>query len=513
MRIWLALVVALAIMVVASGGAAAAPTQVDGCTTITQSGEYRLAGDVVPDGTVDGACLTVEADDVTLDGAGHAVTDTDGAGTGLAVGGASNVTIRDINVTGWWVGVAVAPGSSGLVVRESTVADNEMTGLQIETGYVDDPLVLAESEIAGNYNGVKAASAPGTVIRDNDFRSNQRTGVVVTSSSGTRIVENLISGSDPGTDPARLDGYGVFVSLSGGVAIEDNEIVRNANGVTPSFLAHTELEDNAIAENERGIFVFGFWSGFSAHCNTIEDNQDYGVLSNVDTWSNATNNYWGAANGPGGGHADPLSGAVADGDGDAVSGAVTWDPYLSEPCGVSANEPPSAVITVDPDPPRATEPVTLDAGSSSDPDGEIVEYGWVVDGEDVGSEEVVEHLLGQPYDEHTVELTVVDDDGANDTSMRDVVVAPPGEAGGDGLVAVCHVQTEPNQTVFVAPDALPRHNAHGDSPGACDDGKRSKTGEGAGQSGSAEEDGATTDTRRDGSAAGGREGRGTDGGR
>lgn len=90
-------------------------TPVDSCTTITDSGIYELATDLQGG---DDPCLHVRASDVTVDGDGHAVrgNGTDGSVGVLVYAGEpgtstdeslSDVTLRDVEATGWDRGVQV----------------------------------------------------------------------------------------------------------------------------------------------------------------------------------------------------------------------------------------------------------------------------------------------------------------------------------------------------------------------------------------------------------------------
>ncbi|MCK5586694.1 PKD domain-containing protein [Candidatus Bipolaricaulota bacterium] len=67
-------------------------------------------------------------------------------------------------------------------------------------------------------------------------------------------------------------------------------------------------------------------------------------------------------------------------------------------------------------------PVQFDASESYDPDGEIVAYQWDF-GDGAGAEGMsVEHIFPQQQTEYLVILTVIDEDGAANSSVRTVVV-------------------------------------------------------------------------------------------
>ncbi len=80
------------------------------------------------------------------------------------------------------------------------------------------------------------------------------------------------------------------------------------------------------------------------------------------------------------------------------------------------NKPPTALFTFKPEKPRQDEVVTFNASASKDADGEIKNYSWDFESDGIidAYGEEVKHAFGEkkPY---TVTLTVVDDDGAQDT--------------------------------------------------------------------------------------------------
>ncbi len=95
------------------------------------------------------------------------------------------------------------------------------------------------------------------------------------------------------------------------------------------------------------------------------------------------------------------------------------------------NEAPFATFYYTPESPvDVGETVTFDAVESSDSDGSIDRYVWDFDGdgaaEENGPNEVVTHSYASPGT-YTATLTVVDDDGATDTTTRDVTVEDTAE--------------------------------------------------------------------------------------
>jgi len=87
---------------------------------------------------------------------------------------------------------------------------------------------------------------------------------------------------------------------------------------------------------------------------------------------------------------------------------------------VSAVEPPTGEITLNPETVTAGEAVSLSGAQSTDPDGEIEAYEWSVDGETLTGETVTTSL--DAPGEYTVELVVTDDAGETDTVTATLVV-------------------------------------------------------------------------------------------
>ena len=101
------------------------------------------------------------------------------------------------------------------------------------------------------------------------------------------------------------------------------------------------------------------------------------------------------------------------------------------------NEPPTASFRISVAEGPAPLNVTFDAGASSDPDGEIIDFAWDFGDGNTGSGEIVTHTYQAPG-AFRPRLTVTDDRGARDvvTDPLILVFSPPGDGNGTvtGLV-------------------------------------------------------------------------------
>lgn len=224
----------------------------------------------------------------------------------------------------------------GTTVRNNVVRDNTGTGIRLDGAYVGAAAAttVAGNRIVDNEAGVVLTEVGDVTVSGGVIRDNNRSGVVLdrvgtVTVARTRVVDNRGDGVavvGPGPDWTATE-----------VTVRDSILVRNRDGVSVS------ADANAEVVSIRDSFVAG--------------NRAFGVSNDADGVVDATDTYWGASNGPGSDEsdpdapfADPVTGTLAAGGGDAVSedpsepgvSNVRFDPYLTDPTvsGVSAPGPP-----------------------------------------------------------------------------------------------------------------------------------------------------------------------------
>ena len=107
---------------------------------------------------------------------------------------------------------------------------------------------------------------------------------------------------------------------------------------------------------------------------------------------------------------------VVDTDANDVLARATVDVVIPE-----SNRDPTARFTTSPDTPDPGATVTLDARSTSDPDGSITSYEWALGDGTTKSGQTITHSYASAG-RYTVELTVTDDSGATATTSQTVWV-------------------------------------------------------------------------------------------
>ncbi|MFC5970991.1 right-handed parallel beta-helix repeat-containing protein [Halomarina salina] len=402
-----ALLACLLVVVVATGGVAgtvqpsaastsAQATTITECTVITNPGEYVLGDDIGP--TTDGSpCLIIGTDNVSIDGAGHTVDGTvDVGGDSLGESSVADVDLRDLHaehvITVRGVrdlslsSVDLDDGIRGLFFRNVTVVDSRLGGGGF---YVDEDsrdIHIANNTFDGTQGVRILESIVGARIVDNVFEMEQSRsyGVVDIQSTPGDSDDILVAGNV--IDAGGKDGISTSEGVSG-ITVRNN-VVTNAsagieflssghivgndvhdNGVGISIAAPSTMlgdllvENNTITDNGVGVAAGYVNDDMQLRGNLIDGNAEYGVTvyESGDAVLDARNNDWGDASGPSSApandsdapFADPVTGALANGSGDAVSEGETpgvsnvrFDPVSGDDAPVEP-EPESAYYQVD----------------------------------------------------------------------------------------------------------------------------------------------------------------------
>jgi parallel beta-helix repeat protein len=207
-------------------------------------------GNVAVDTTLTGDCqgpLTVEADDVTVNLAGHQVLCIFSPGNGIVVSGQQDVRIRNGQVNNCGVAVLLQ-GGGGHIVTRLTISSALGVGVRID--HSDDNL-LRNLRIAGVRAFGVEVSGENNRIQGNDLSS-------IVSNGGTAI---------------RL------LAEATGTTVRGNRLHQNVVGIEV-IGADNNVRNNVANHNTIGISVRG--SENSIRNNTANDNSEAGILLTED---------------------------------------------------------------------------------------------------------------------------------------------------------------------------------------------------------------------------------------
>jgi parallel beta-helix repeat protein len=335
-EVWnLALLVALPISLAGGVPARAAPreTKINKCPfTITASGAYVLQKNLNCAGTA----ITVTASDVALDLGGHTLSG-DGSGTGIDVQGATNVSIQNGTVQGFYVGVVfgrsadckltdatvrqssylgiVGADTNGLTVTGCTATRNGVYGMWFGACRV---VRVTQNSASGNSHGGIALDATSSNLSNNTASNNGCVGIDFFGASGNRVEGNttdqnlcvgiaLHNGSTGNTvtgNWATANG-GPGISVDSGSTqntVQNNTTTANNIGVA---VGDGGTSSNTVQGNITTLNILGIWVGHGASSNTIQGNtalnnrdwdlEDQNPGCDANTWSGNT---FGKANQP-----------------------------------------------------------------------------------------------------------------------------------------------------------------------------------------------------------------------
>ena len=209
-------------------------------------------------------------------------------------------------------------GYDSSLITYNMVYENARDGIGIGVpGIGDVPRsIIAHNQIFSNKGfGISCWDPMKTVISNNSIYSNKRDGIYCSGSNPT-IIDNTISSNN--------GDYGIQILGDDGVppsTISHNTITSHRTGIQCAF-SNWIITYNIISGNSnKGIDVGD--SQPQIHYNNFANNScaifNFGYMGRR---TNATENWWGASDGPSG---------EGTGSGDPISAWVDYNPWLTEP--------------------------------------------------------------------------------------------------------------------------------------------------------------------------------------
>jgi len=210
--------------------------------------------------------------------------------------------------------------SDSMHIDGNIITGSEWEGVHIENSF---RVRLDSNTVSENVRGgMFFESSDSLTIQGNTITDNGESGLEshfgFRTSDYVTITGNTITGNEE---------YGILFNVDG-AHVTDNMVRDNEYGI--SLDSPDVVSDNRITNNQRhGLQIRDGSRDPVVYQNSIRGN-DPGLHYSGDEPLMAIENWWGHANGPGGGAEDPETGVTADGSGDEVSANVRFDPWLSE---------------------------------------------------------------------------------------------------------------------------------------------------------------------------------------
>ncbi|MFW5900810.1 MAG: right-handed parallel beta-helix repeat-containing protein [Halodesulfurarchaeum sp.] len=341
---------------------------------------------------------------------------------------------------------------STIAVRNNTARANGRYGIALTVGAFRNA-VVADNQVTENDRSgllLGARHVRNTRIEENEIRENGAAGIELTARA---VMEQVSVAGNDLLDNAR---EGLVIETGertdGTYTVTDNVIAANAYGVVLEGPQTGHLRENAVVFNtvafgdrvERsdvdtgvGVLVTDGATNTTLETNDIYGNR-VGLYTLIDGTVSAVSNYWGAESGPYHRSINP------EGEGNAVVTEQGWVDLIevSSDRVRAAYSRPKAALHIEPQPGYVSQPVTVSAAESTDPDGAIRTYRLTIADRTTTMESVQETVSFESVGTYPVTLWVEDDMGIEsaDPAEADIQITTAPET------TTSETTVEPNTT-------------------------------------------------------------------
>jgi parallel beta-helix repeat protein len=196
--------------------------------------------------------ITVEKDDIAIDGAGYTLQ---GAfGTGIELTNRSNVVIKNVEIKACSTGIYIQ-GSSFDTILGNTILNN-INGIHIRDQWLGYHIGSNNNTVSGNNitsnsgYGIKVErNSEQNIISENTVTKNGEGIYVDHFSCNTTVADNHVTGNE---------GYGIHIDwYSDNCIITGNYVANNGKGIRINRSGNILLRDNCMEDNEDNFEVSG----------------------------------------------------------------------------------------------------------------------------------------------------------------------------------------------------------------------------------------------------------------
>lgn len=361
---------------------------------------------------------------------------TSGSVTTDATGQATyQVTIPSDAPDGTSFNVEAATTVGGETVTETEYSDLRYVDVTDEHDYSAEPNTDMEYSISASdaSTGDPVSSVPTFVfLEKNAFNASiVSSGLVTTDSSGEGATQLPVGAK---TGELMINDWGPYASENYFSSVDSTSYDVSTTGLENEYAAGGSVSftyetstDSATAAN---VLV--------AAGDDDAGQTEYGVLHTQQASPGETITFSIPA-----GVSDDIDYDVTVAASTSIGERTVSTDHFSITAGTTQNTPPTAAFSYSPITPNPGENVTLDASSSADTDGSIVQYKWDIDGDGVTDYESEDPTHLATFDSpgsYPVTLTVTDNEGKTASVTETIIVREegtgPGDVTGNGNAAV-----------------------------------------------------------------------------
>ena len=256
-------------------------TGISTCGSLTQANTvYTLQNDLSATGT----CLTVGANNITIDLNGYNIAGNYSLGDEISYGiygnGYNKTTIKNGSIYNFYYGIYFENNKNNNITN--ITANSNWYGIVLSSS-LNNTLTnnIANSN---DVEGILLVLSSNNTLTNNIASLNYNNGIYLGSSSGNILKSNTVTDSSSG---------GIYLSSSSNNILTDNIIHHFEYGIILIFSSsNNQLINNTANSNTYGIYI-GSSSGNYLENNTADSNSQYGIyLSLGDNHTLVNNNVW-----------------------------------------------------------------------------------------------------------------------------------------------------------------------------------------------------------------------------
>ena len=189
---------------------------------------YALTGNI-------SESVVVDRGNIVVDGAGHTIQGA-GSGTGFYAESVNNVTIVNVTVADFSVGIW-ANTSSDDILSGNSVTGNGEAGVYVETSSGD---TLTANSVIGNYEGIVLDSSSNNTVQANDVEENPLVGIFLYYSANNTLSANDVTYSNA------LGGAGIDLESSPYNTFYGNNVTASYDGADLTSSGGCVFSQNVI---------------------------------------------------------------------------------------------------------------------------------------------------------------------------------------------------------------------------------------------------------------------------